>query len=98
MDKLRFANPREEAATRFVVQKSVRVAGSNVDGAGVLTLRGSTKDKEKRYETTLIIDADERIIRADCGCNFFQQNKLYKGPCEHMLALRMQFRRQGTTI
>lgn len=98
MDKLRFANTREEAATRFVVQKSVRVAGSNVDGAGVLTLRGSTKDKEKRYETTLIIDADERIIRADCGCNFFQQNKLYKGPCEHMLALRMQFRRQGTTI
>lgn len=98
MDKLRFANTREEAATRFVVQKSVRVAGSSVDGAGVLTLRGSTKDKEKRYETTLIIDADERIIRADCGCNFFQQNKLYKGPCEHMLALRMQFRRQGTTI
>jgi len=25
--------------------------------------------------------------------DFYQQNKLYKGPCEHMLALRMQHRR-----
>ena len=94
MDKLRFANPREESATRFVVQKSVRVIAKDVDAAGTLTLSGSTKDKEKKYESTLIIDADERIIRADCGCNFYQQNKLYKGPCEHMLALRMQFKRQ----
>jgi hypothetical protein len=93
MDRLRFANPREEAATRFLVQKSVRVSSSNADAAGNLTLRGSVKDKDKKYETTLIIDADERMIHAECGCNFFQHNKLHKGPCEHMLALRMQLRR-----
>ncbi len=97
MDRLRFANPREESATRFMLQKAVRVSATGVDESGTLSLRGSTKDKEKKYESTLIIDADERIIRAECGCNFFQQNKLYKGPCEHMLALRMQYRRQGTT-
>jgi len=96
MERLRFSSPREESATRFIVQRSVRITSSSVDESGTLTLRGTTKDKDKKYESTLIIDADERMIRAECGCNFYQQNKLYKGPCEHMLALRMQFRRQGT--
>ena len=94
MDKLRFANPREESATRFVVQKgAVRVTGAATNPDGVLTLRGQIKDKDKRYDSSLIIDADERMIGADCACNFYQQNKLYKGPCEHLLALRMQHRR-----
>jgi hypothetical protein len=94
MDKLRFANPREESATRFVIQhKAVRLTTNTVDAAGTLTLRGQIKDKEKRVDSSLIIDADERIIRGECACNFYQQNKLYKGPCEHMLALRMQHRR-----
>ena len=35
-----------------------------------------------------------RIVRAECTCNFFQQNKLHKGPCEHMLALRIQHQRE----
>jgi hypothetical protein len=96
MDKLRFANPREENATRLVVQaKAVRVTHAAADASGVLTLRGQIKDKEKRLDSSLIIDADERMIRGECACNFYQQNKLYKGPCEHMLALRMQHRRSA---
>ncbi len=96
LDKLRFANPREESATRLVVQaKAVRVSHAAVDAAGVLTLRGQIKDKEKRFDSSLIIDGDERMIRGECACNFYQQNKLYKGPCEHMLALRMQHRRSA---
>ena len=41
------------------------------------------------------IDADERMIRAECTCNFYSQNKLHKGPCEHILATRMQHSRTG---
>jgi hypothetical protein len=33
-------------------------------------------------------------VRAECTCNFFQQNKLHKGPCEHMLAIRLMHQRQ----
>ena len=40
------------------------------------------------------IDVDERMVSPSCTCNFFQQNKLFKGPCEHMLALRMAFSQQ----
>jgi hypothetical protein len=90
MDKLRFANEREESATRFLVQKSVQVTVANRDVSGSLNLEGTVKDKEKIFKPSLTIDRDERILRAMCGCNWHQQNKLYKGPCEHILALRME--------
>ncbi len=88
MDKLRFANPREEAATRLLqgsgVQSTMRAASD-----GSIELTGTVKDRSHTYRSSLSIDADARITRGECECNFFQQNKLYKGPCEHMLALRM---------
>jgi predicted nucleic acid-binding Zn finger protein len=89
MDRLRFANEREESATRFIAQNRVEVTGANRDASGSLNLEGSVKDKEKVFNPSLIIDMDERILRATCSCNWHQQNKLYKGPCEHILALRM---------
>ncbi|MEW6736311.1 MAG: SWIM zinc finger family protein, partial [Acidobacteriota bacterium] len=93
MDKLRFANQREENATRFLVQNAVRVANTSRDNDGTLSLQGSVKDKDKVFNPSLTIDRDERILRADCSCNWHQQNKLYKGPCEHILALRMRHNR-----
>nr|WP_239578703.1 SWIM zinc finger family protein [Archangium primigenium] len=29
------------------------------------------------------------MVFGECTCNFFQQNKLFRGPCEHLLALRL---------
>jgi len=40
------------------------------------------------------LDSDERLTEAGCTCNFFQQNQLRKGPCEHILAVRLQHARQ----
>lgn len=93
MERLRFANEREESATRFLRQNGVRVTSAN-DKDGVLTLKGSVNSGHKIYNPSLTIDRDERIIGAECTCNWHQQNKLFKGPCEHILALRMQFSRQ----
>ncbi|MCP4287086.1 MAG: SWIM zinc finger family protein, partial [Gammaproteobacteria bacterium] len=45
-------------------------------------------------EPEVLIDSDERIAEAKCTCNFYTQNKLYKGPCEHILALRISHSRQ----
>lgn len=89
MELLRFANPREEAATRLLqgngVQSTMRAAAD-----GSMELTGTVKDRSHTHRASLSIDADARITRGECDCNFYQQNKLYKGPCEHMLALRMQ--------
>lgn len=91
MDELRFANPREEAAEKFVISSYVRGITVNVkDGKNVIM--GHVKDKDKTFSPEIIIDRDERMVNGKCTCNFFQQNKLMQGPCEHMLALRIALR------
>lgn len=94
MERLRFANEREEKATRFLSANTVQVTSVASDAVGALTLAGNITDRDKTYNPALTIDADERMIQAECTCNWHQQNKLYKGPCEHILALRMQHARQ----
>lgn len=90
--KLRFANDREQAANRLVGDKTVQVRGADEVSNG-LRLRGKVKDGSRNYEPELVIDRDQRLASATCTCNFYTQNKLYKGPCEHILALRIQHRR-----
>ena len=94
MGKLRFANPREESATRFVLANAVAVSEQTQDALGNLQLRGTVRDKDKLLTPSLTIDRDERMTRAECSCNWYLTHKLYKGPCEHMLALRMQQRQK----
>lgn len=101
---LRFANPREEAATRLVDNGCVRVSTQRLDGEGHLHLSGTVRDGTVSTNTagtvgppeaTLQIDADERLRTASCDCSWHRQNRLRKGPCEHILAVRMQSSRTG---
>lgn len=82
MDKLRFANEREAAAHQLI-KKVKKLKSSSVFGQ--LKLSGNVDG----YTPEMVIDRDERMTEAKCTCNFFKQNKLYKGPCEHLLALRL---------
>jgi predicted nucleic acid-binding Zn finger protein len=88
-DKLRFANEREESAARFITEKAIKRTMREIKQNGFLELKGTVKDKEKTFDVALTIDSDERLSAATCTCNFFVMNKLFKGPCEHILALRM---------
>lgn len=89
MDRLRFANEREEAATALADRGKVRLDTDRLDTEGNLHLAGTVQD-DRRYEASVMIDDDERIRKAECTCRWHFQNKLYKGPCAHILALRMQ--------
>ncbi len=95
MAQLRFANPREEAATRLL-SGSMQVTARATDDGGV-ELSGTVRDRSHTYKPSLTIDADARITRGQCDCNHYQQHKLYQGPCEHMLALRMHDARRRAT-
>ncbi|WP_204104804.1 MULTISPECIES: SWIM zinc finger family protein [Spirulina sp. CCY15215] len=95
MERLRFANEREEKATRFLENNSVGVTSIAGDLESDHTVQGTVGDRDRTYEPYLVIDSDRRLVQAECTCNWFQQNKLYKGPCEHILALRMQCDRQN---
>ena len=94
MEKLRFANPQEESAGRFLQQQAVSLQSLSEDVNANQVIKGMVKDKSKKHTVNLVIDKDERLIKADCTCSYYFQNKLYKGPCEHMLALRMMVKRQ----
>lgn len=97
MDKLRFSNEREEAATRLLTGNLVQSTHRATSDGG-MELSGTVKDRSHTHRASLVIDADARITRAECQCNFFQQNKLFKGPCEHMLALRMHDARRRPVV
>jgi SWIM zinc finger len=98
IEQLRFSNDREIAAHEFLTDNAVKVQSSSIDTGGTLHLAGTVKDGSQTYQPTLEIDRDERLIAATCTCNWHQQNKLFKGPCEHILALRMQHQRSLVRI
>lgn len=92
MDQLRFANPRESEASRFVADGKVTVQARQAP-EGVWLTGSVTSAGNHTYQPNLLIDADERMSKATCDCAYYGQNKLMNGPCEHMLALRMAYGR-----
>lgn len=89
MEQLRFDNPREAAATQLADSKQVTVK-AELSSDNLLKLTGTVK-QGSTYAPELWIDGDERLKNATCSCHFYRQNKLFKGPCEHILAMRMAY-------
>jgi hypothetical protein len=90
---LRFASEQEEKADRFIAAKLVTVESAGErDGKRVIT--GQVLDDAKPYTPMIALDNDERLVDARCDCYFYGHNKLMRGPCEHMLALRRFYNTQ----
>ncbi len=94
METLRFSNPREAKANRFVSANLVKVNEVG-EKDGRLVVRGTVMDDAKEYSPTLVIDSDQRLWHAECSCDYYYRNKLYKGPCEHILAVRAMHAKQA---
>lgn len=94
IDKLRFSSDREQEATELCQSRAVNLGTARSDAAGRVHLNGSLRHRSTLYQPTLTIDADERLIAGSCTCSFYKENQLRKGPCVHMLALRVQFSNQ----
>jgi hypothetical protein len=84
---LRFASEQEEKADRFVAANLVAV---NYVGQrdGKRVVQGEVLDNAKPYHPQIVLDTDDRMVDARCDCYYYGHNKLMRGPCEHMLALR----------
>ena len=85
MDTLRWSNEREEQAATLVARNQVTHRHARVDASGHTVLQGQVAG----HRPTVILNPDQRIVRAECSCSFYFRNKLRQGPCEHMLALRL---------
>ena len=90
MDALRFASPQEEKADRFIAAKLVTI-GTVAERDGRRIIDGQVLDNAKTYKPMIALDADDRLVDARCDCYYYGHNKLMRGPCEHMLALRRLF-------
>ena len=88
LDQLRFSNPKEESATRLMKDGKISFSAQQVPSVG-LQVEGQITAERRTYHPVIVIDGDERMSTGHCDCYDYITNKLYKGPCEHMLALRM---------
>lgn len=88
MERLRFASEREARAVRYlddarvVVKMPTRIARGS-------EFKGRVRGEDTSWSPRLVLDADGRITDAECSCDWHQQNKLLKGHCEHILAVRL---------
>lgn len=90
LDTLRFASPEEAEALALVRARAVRLHEIAEAGTG-RRISGVVRDSGQgghEYRPVLMLDADEQLRDAQCSCNFYSQNRLRRGPCAHMLALR----------
>ena len=78
----------------FLKNNDVKLSEIKENTDKSIELQGTVKDKDVKYYPLLIIDSDQKLSVAKCSCNWYNQNKLYKGPCEHMLAIRMFYNKQ----
>lgn len=92
LESLRFSNAREKAAAKIVEEQQIRYDVQELPDKS-FQLSGTVKGTRKNYNPQMVIDQDEKIRSASCNCDTYVQNKLYKGPCEHMLAMRQAFNR-----
>lgn len=95
-DALRFASPQEEEAQKLVDLQAMSKHAVEATDDGSIRISAFAKHGEQKYQVMLRLDADERIVDGACQCSHFTFNRMHKGPCAHMLALRMtQARRQA---
>ena len=94
MDELRFTSEREAKAMELVARgkvSDVEIAthpGQNIGVSGVV---GGGR---KPWASSLAINVDGRVTGAECTCDDYVRNKLHRGPCEHILALRLVHQRR----
>ncbi len=84
IEELRFSSETEKIGYQIFERQQVR----NLDKNRVDDLISLSGDVQGVY-TTLKIDMDQRITGGKCSCQYYYKNQLKKGPCEHMIALRL---------
>ncbi len=88
IETLRFVSELEKEADRLSKSGMVQVDEHTQKAEGEEVV-GSVKDKGKKYLSYLFINEDKKLVKAECTCDFHKYNGLKKGPCAHMLSLRM---------
>ncbi len=78
-----------KAARAIVESDNVRIIARRPVSTG-FKVSGSARGSDgSRVRPLVELDHDGQIVTATCTCSHFRSHQLTKGPCEHMLALRL---------
>lgn len=82
--------PQEKAARKLFDEGNIRVIARRPVSSGY-KLSGSARSATdaERVRPMLHVDKEGLIVEASCTCKSYHRFKLTKGPCEHILALRL---------
>ncbi|WP_299221437.1 SWIM zinc finger family protein [uncultured Aquimarina sp.] len=88
IDSLRFSSETDKEAY-MITQKDDGVRDiKHTEDKEKITITGTV---EKTYTPMVKVDKDLRIVDGNCSCSYYYNNKMTKGPCAHILALRIAF-------
>ncbi|MBX7224695.1 MAG: SWIM zinc finger family protein [Chitinophagales bacterium] len=87
--QLRFSSPQEEKAHQLLQDKKIRISHKILNDK--LVIEGVMQDNKASLKASAEVDKDGRLTDGKCICNFYINNQLKKGPCEHILAAKMLF-------
>jgi hypothetical protein len=96
IEALRYASPQEAQAIELVQAGAIDQIRVNARSDGGMQIDGQCHGGARARALTprLTLDAEQRIIDGQCGCEHFIRHRLMQGPCEHLLALRLAAARQ----
>ncbi len=89
VEKLRYSSPLEEQAHAWQQAGAVRIL-SRGENKEVRLLKGEVRVDDTTFQSELTINEDQKLVQATCSCTDFKENGLRKGPCAHLLAVRIQ--------
>ncbi len=87
LEALRFSSPEEASALALIHAGGARLRSVSAAGPR-LVIDGEVRQGPHRFTPQVVLNADHQWLDGQCQCNFFRQNRLRRGPCAHMLALR----------
>jgi len=98
---LAFRDAREAAAHRLLAEPGAvtltKVADEGSEGRAI---EGQVVDAKahRTFYPSFTIDAESRTSAATCTCSAFRRAGVKEGPCEHMIALRVQYAREQARL
>jgi hypothetical protein len=84
IDELRFSSEEEKHA--FELFERGKVHDFKVEN---IEQEKQLSGKVDGFKSQINLNGDLRITSGYCACSFYFKNRLKKGPCEHMMALRL---------
>jgi hypothetical protein len=82
-------DPQEKLGREIFEQDLVKITARRPVSTGYKLTGSARGPSGPRVRPLLHVDREGKIIEASCTCGYFLKHKLTRGPCEHILALRL---------